>query len=157
VSIAVAPPGADICSSDVFSPDDLRRLTSGEGVLHANFTINSVLTEYHFPSLAGNPPYQTSAFYGGVVRFTANDIAVQGMSLRPGECRVWERTGPRSTLTFGVLSCVGLDAGPSIAVSGPGGQASATKLPGRENEYYAELGVAGAGAYTLAAPGGADI
>ncbi len=159
VAIAVAAPGATACESLGHTAEELRTLTLG-GTLRAGvFNVNNHQVENVFPGQAG-PGGATSNFYGGVVDYTQNDIVIEGHSLRPGQCIASTRRVRASELQFGVVTYSGLDAGPVIAVAGPGiGEISAGKLagPGRNHEYYAELASVGAGGYTLRAPGGADV
>ena len=159
VTIAVAAPGAPACESDQFTQQELETLSQGGTVRAAIFDINDVLFENVFPG-QGGPATTVENFFGGVVNYTQNDIVTEGFSIRPGECLAWTRRARAPELQFGVVTYSGLDAGPAIAVSGPGiGQVSAGKLPGpgRMNEYFAELNGVGSGSYTLAAPGGADV
>lgn len=159
VTIAVAAAGAPACPSPQFTQQELETLSQGGTVRAAIFDINNILVENVFPG-HGGATATTRNFFGGVVDYTQNDIVVEGFSIRPGECLAWTRSARAPDLQFGVVTYSGLDAGPAIAVSGPGiGQVSAGKLPGpgRMNEYFAELNGVGSGAYTLAAPGGADV
>ena len=159
VTIAVAAAGAPACQSAQFTQQELETLSQGGTVRAAIFDINNILIENVFPG-QGGPAVATRNFFGGVVDYTQNDIVVEGFSIRPGECLAWTRSARAPDLRFGVVTYSGLDAGPAIAVSGPGiGQVNAGKLAGagRMNEYFAELDGVGSGSYTLAAPGGADV
>ncbi|MBI1356786.1 MAG: hypothetical protein GC160_20795 [Acidobacteria bacterium] len=157
VTIAVAKPGAAVCESAQFTAEELLTLSLGGNVRIGIFDVHNTLLESAFPGV-DVPPTKTETFFGGVVDYTQNDVVAEGIALTPGQCTAWTRQAHPSEIQFGVVTYLGYDAGDAIQVSGPGiGQVSAGKLPDRPNEYFAQLNGVTSGAYTMKAPGGADV
>ncbi len=160
VTIAVAAPGAATCPATQFTADELQRLSQGQEVFMGLFNLASSLTESHVPTLPFPAQYSESLI-GSIGRIGANQIAMEGMSLRPGQCISWRRLSGFLDFEFGSASFDGLDAGPSIRVTGAA-TLEAPKNPLRVNVYIGSAvpgptRVIGPGNYRLEAPGGAEI
>ncbi len=158
VTIAVAAPGQTACAGSDLTVEELRTLSLGGTVRRGVFDIQNMLIENVFPGMPATTAFNRT-FYGGVVDYTQNDVVAEGRALTPGQCIVWTRTGPAYNPLFGVVTYLGLDAGPTIAVSGPGvGPIQAGKLTDRTSvEYFATMDAVPSGVYAMRAPGGADV
>ncbi len=162
VSIAIARPGEASCPTDLYSSEELLRLSLGQTVERGYFSINSSRVRSGLDPQGLN--YNESV-YGAFAQYTANQMAQEAMSLQPGQCRTWHRKGTAEEINFGILSqTTPLDAGTSLALTGPSiAPLSVGKLAGRVNEYYAALTPdqpvpkVTAGLYELSGTGGVDI
>jgi hypothetical protein len=95
---------------------------------------------------------------GGIARYSAAAVAELNSGIRVGECLVFPKTDFQTRIGIGLPSGY-LDAGAALAVSGPGlaPDASLARLP--EQNYSSQFPPSSilGGAYTLSAPGGADV
>jgi len=164
-SIAVAPAGAAACANSVLTQAQLQTLDVG-----GTLTAGGIQLATSNTTFTASVSERTDTAAGWFAKYTVDAVANSNLAtVQPGACFLVQRSGTVDQLGFGVPPAQTLDAGAQLTLNGP--NAANMPIPRQANEGYLTtlystglLGVGatgsptlGAGTYTVAGAGGADV
>ncbi|MGA2267679.1 MAG: hypothetical protein ABSH44_04330 [Bryobacteraceae bacterium] len=163
-SIAVASSGS-VCSDPIgLSSTQLTLVQNGQNLSIATLDLSRSTVSLNLPPPFPSTPTTTDAGSASFFRYTPTQITSStfGQAASVGGCMVFTISGS-ATVTDPVQP-LGLDAGASVALSGPNGSKTLSTLASLKGSYGATLGSStspplylDAGTYTFNVPGGADV
>jgi uncharacterized protein (TIGR03437 family) len=167
-SLAIANAGQSACTHPSLTAAQLTRLDQGGTLTYGDFTLSGVSVKMSIPGF-GSIDTRSETLGGSFGRYSVDKIANASFSVATtGECVVVRQRGGLTDLTVGA-SPAGLDAGPALSLTLPGGRVVSVPKDSRTNTYSASLSgpvnplapapppVIVAGTYGLAGPGGSDV
>jgi trimeric autotransporter adhesin len=155
-TLAVAPEGENHCISTAYDEAALAKLDNGGELTGASLLAAS--SDYNFASVnpAGVTTGTSRTITGLFLRYDAAAIIELESGLEIGACTIHRRMGPQPRIGVGIPKA-NLDAGPSLAITGPGLPANSTLAKGDPTNYYLAPAELNPGTYTISGPGGPDI
>ncbi len=152
VTLAVAPPGQNHCISTAYDEAALAKLDNGGELTGASLVIAQA--EAFSPAASGS--FTSRTITGLFNRYDSAAIIELASGLQIGACTIHQKTAPQTRIGIGIPKS-NMDAGPNLAITGPG-LAPNSMLTGDSlfNYYYLPQQLL-PGTYTITGPGGADI
>jgi uncharacterized protein (TIGR03437 family) len=162
-TMAIAPPGQNACSSDMYDAGTLAKLDAGQGLTGGGFSIGRTTATNSFLLRDGTrTPVTTNTVetaQGAVSVYSAAAIAEIHSAVVIGECRIWRKTAPQTRIGIGIPDSF-LDAGALLPLTGPRVPAATSIQRIQGTQLYSvqlPLSTVGPGTYTITGNGGPDV